>query len=131
VAFWFCARSNDAPDGLDDPRDPGRIQHTHADMIAFRTLMIADGYEDANDAGALCRDPVFKMALERLPGRADLCSQPTRIVLDMDETEFPTKKLSMGALTQQFAFRLMDATSSLFFNAFLYSCEAYWLPRYE
>ena len=46
-------------------------------MIAFRTLMIAAGYEDANDAGALHRDPVFKMALERLPGGADLCSQPT------------------------------------------------------
>lgn len=62
---------------LDDPRDPARTQHTLADIIAFRTLMIAAGYEDANDAGALRRDPVFKLALERLPGGADLCSQPT------------------------------------------------------
>lgn len=62
---------------LDDPRDPARIRHELAEMIAFRTLMIAAGYGDANDAGALRRDPVFKMALERLPGGADLCSQPT------------------------------------------------------
>jgi len=62
---------------LEDPRDPVRTQHTLADMIRFRTLMIAAGYEDANDAGALRRDPVFKLALERLPGGADLCSQPT------------------------------------------------------
>jgi hypothetical protein len=64
-------------DCVDDPRDPGRVQHTLADMIAFRTLMIAAGYEDANDAGALRRDPIFKIALARLPGGADLCSQPT------------------------------------------------------
>lgn len=62
---------------LDDPRDPSRIRHGLAEMIAFRTLMIAASYEDANDARALRRDPVFKMALERLPGGADLCSQPT------------------------------------------------------
>jgi hypothetical protein len=29
------------------------------------------------DGGALRRDPVFEMALERLPGGAGLCSQPT------------------------------------------------------
>jgi len=62
---------------LDDRRAPDRIRHTLAEMIAFRMLMIAAGYEDANDAGALRRDPVFKMALERLPDGAELCSQPT------------------------------------------------------
>ena len=62
---------------LDDPRAPGRIQHSHAEMIAFRTFMIAAGYEDTNDANILRRDPVFKMALERQPCGADLCSQPT------------------------------------------------------
>jgi hypothetical protein len=38
-------------------------------------LMIAAGYEDGIDANALRSDPVFKMALERLPGERDLCSQ--------------------------------------------------------
>jgi len=42
---------------LDDPRDPSQVQHTLADMIACRILMIAAGYENANDGGALRRDP--------------------------------------------------------------------------
>jgi hypothetical protein len=40
-------------------------------------LMIAAGYEDGIDANALRADPLFKMALERLPGERDLCSQST------------------------------------------------------
>ena len=51
--------------------------HTLADIIRFRLLMIAAGYEDGNDATGLRTDPVFKMALERLPSDRDLCSQST------------------------------------------------------
>ena len=40
-------------------------------------LMIAAGYEDDNDADTLRRDPMFKLAMGRLPDDADLCSQPT------------------------------------------------------
>src|SRR5512142_2558057 len=40
-------------------------------------LMIAAGYEDGNDADALRSDPMFKLAMERLPEQADLCSQST------------------------------------------------------
>src|SRR6056297_2029980 len=47
---------------IDDRRDPTRIIHGFADMIGFRMKMIAAGYEDLNDAFALRRDPVFKMA---------------------------------------------------------------------
>jgi hypothetical protein len=39
--------------------------------------MIAAGYEDGNDADALRSDPMFKLAMERLPEQADLCSQST------------------------------------------------------
>lgn len=60
-----------------DPRSPERIQHTTADIIRFRMMMIAAGYEDGNDADRLRRDPIFKMAVERLPGGRDLCSQST------------------------------------------------------
>jgi hypothetical protein len=38
-------------------------------------LMITAGYEDGNDAGALRRDPMFKLALDRLPSGQELCSQ--------------------------------------------------------
>jgi len=40
-------------------------------------LMIAAGYEDGNDADALRRDPMFKLALGRLPSGDELCSQST------------------------------------------------------
>lgn len=62
---------------IDDPRDPASTVHTIADIIRFRLLMIAAGYEDGNDADALRADPLFKIALERLPSERDLCSQST------------------------------------------------------
>jgi len=62
---------------IDDPRDPGSTVHTVADIIRFRLLMIAAGYEDGNDATGLRTDPLFKLALERLPSDRDLCSQST------------------------------------------------------
>jgi hypothetical protein len=60
-----------------DPRDPGSTVHPLADIIRFRLLMIAAGYEDGNDATGLRTDPMFKLALERLPSDRDLCSQST------------------------------------------------------
>jgi hypothetical protein len=62
---------------VDDPRLAERVRHEVADILRFRMLMIAAGYEDANDADSLRRDPAFKLALGRLPNDAALCSQPT------------------------------------------------------
>ena len=62
---------------IEDPRAPERVQHGLAEIIRFRLLMIAAGYEDGNDADSLRHDPVFKLALDRLPEAAALCSQPT------------------------------------------------------
>ncbi len=62
---------------INDPRSPERIQHALAAILRFRMLMIAAGYEDGNDADILRHDPVFKLALARLPDGAALCSQPT------------------------------------------------------
>ena len=68
---------------LEDPRAPERIRHGLAEMIRFRALLIAAGYEDANDCDALRADPAFKMAVGRLPENgADLCSQPTMCRLE-------------------------------------------------
>jgi hypothetical protein len=62
---------------IKDPRAPEQITHTLADIIRFRLLMIAAGYEDGNDASDLRRDPLFKMALDLAPSDRELCSQPT------------------------------------------------------
>ena len=62
---------------LKDPRASERTRHTLAEIIRFRMMLIAAGYEDGIDADALRRDPMFKLALGRLPSGADLCSPST------------------------------------------------------
>lgn len=64
-------------DCIADPRAPERIAHRLDEIVRFRMLMIAAGYEDGNDADSLRADPLFKLAMERLPDHADLCSQST------------------------------------------------------
>jgi hypothetical protein len=54
---------------------PAKVMHRLAEIIRFRMLMIAAGDEDGNDADALRRDPMFKLALDRLPSGEELCSQ--------------------------------------------------------
>jgi len=60
-----------------DPRAPERVVHRLAEIIRFRMLMIAAGYEDGNDADSLRADAMFKLALDRLPSDEELCSQST------------------------------------------------------
>ena len=62
---------------MHDPRAPERIAHGLDEIIRFRMLMIAAGYEDGNDADTLRADPLFKLSMDRLPDHRDLCSQST------------------------------------------------------
>jgi len=62
---------------LDDPRSAERCLHSPAEIIRFRLLMIAAGYEDGIDANDLRVDPAFKMALGQAPSGRALCSQST------------------------------------------------------
>jgi hypothetical protein len=62
---------------LKDRRAPEKVVHRLAEIIRFRMLMIAAGYEDGNDADMLRRDPMFKLALGRLASDEELCSQST------------------------------------------------------
>ncbi len=62
---------------ISDPRAPERVRHELDEIIRIRMLMIAAGYEDGNDVDRLRGDPMFKLAMGRLPEDADLCSQPT------------------------------------------------------
>ena len=77
-----------------DPRDPDRVTHSIADIMRFRMLMIAAGYEDGNDADSLRHDAAFKLALGRLPDGAALCSQPT--ISRLENMPRPRDLLRMG-----------------------------------
>jgi len=77
-----------------DPRAAERVVHSLADILRFRMLMIAAGYEDGNDADSLRHDPAFKLALGRLPNGAALCSQPT--ISRLENLPRPRDLLRMG-----------------------------------
>jgi hypothetical protein len=66
---------------IDDPRLPERVRHSVADILRFRMLTIAAGYEDGNDADSLRHDPAFKLARDHLPpGRRSLLRMAQGIV---------------------------------------------------
>jgi hypothetical protein len=63
---------------LVDDRQPGKVRHPLADLVAQRIYGLACGYPDANDAARLAEDPIHKLLLGRDPIDGDaLASQPT------------------------------------------------------
>jgi hypothetical protein len=63
---------------LVDDRQPGKVRHTLADLLAQRIFGLACGHPDANDADRLADDPIHKLLLGRDPIDGDpLASQPT------------------------------------------------------
>ena len=63
---------------LVDDRQPGKVRHTLADLLAQRIYGLACGHPDANDADRLAEDPIHKLLLGRDPVDGDpLASQPT------------------------------------------------------
>src|SRR3954449_13278320 len=97
---------------LKDPRAPEKVVHRLAQIIRFRMLMIAAGYEDGNDAATLRRDPMFKLALDRLPSDEELCSQSTISRLE----NLPDRRalLRLGrALIEQYCGSLSGGAESL------------------
>jgi hypothetical protein len=65
---------------ISDPRDPSWVVHPLADILRARILVIACGYEDADDLDHLRRDPGFKLACGSLPDTERACarSRPCR-----------------------------------------------------
>ena len=58
-------------EAFNDQRHPSYIGHRLTDLMAQRVYQIACGYEDANDANALRKDPLFKMGVGRTPYEED------------------------------------------------------------
>jgi hypothetical protein len=87
---------------LVDRRDAARIDHEMIEMLRWRMFLIAAGYEDADDCDSLRADPVFKMALGRLPeSGAALCSQPTMSRLENAPTKIEVARM-MAAMIDLF-----------------------------
>ena len=87
---------------LKDRRDPARIDHDVVAMLRLRMFLIAAGYEDADDCDALRGDPVFKLAVGRLPESGNaLCSQPTMSRLENAPSKIEIARM-MGAMVDLF-----------------------------
>jgi hypothetical protein len=87
---------------MTDRRDPARIGHEIAEMLRLRMFLIAAGYEDADDCDALRTDPVFKLAVGRLPETGEpLCSQPTMSRLENAPSKIEIARM-MGAMVDLF-----------------------------
>jgi hypothetical protein len=72
---------------LPEDRDASRVQHPRLEQLRQRVYQIAMGYEDANDADTMRRDPVLKAACGLLPDDPQqLSSQPTLSRLENDVT---------------------------------------------
>ncbi len=87
---------------LRDRRDPALVRHGLAEMLRFRMLAIACGYEDGDDCDALRCDPLFKLAVGRTPESGqDLCSQPTMSRLENMPSRLEAARLT-AALVDRF-----------------------------
>jgi hypothetical protein len=62
---------------IEDPRAPDQITHSLADIIRFRLLMIAAGYEDGNDASFCEAIRCSRWRSILSPSDRELCSQST------------------------------------------------------
>lgn len=83
-------------EAFSDRRQEGKVRHDLEDLFKQRFFQIACGYEDANDADTLRRDPGFQVALGRVPGAASvLSSQPT-----LSRLEIPICRRDVMALSR-------------------------------
>jgi hypothetical protein len=98
---------------LKDKRDPDLIEHTVEEMLRLRMLAIAAGYEDADDCDSLRYDPIFKMAVGRLPETGEaLCSQPTMSRLENAPSKIEIARM-MAAMVDQFCDSYRRAPASI------------------
>lgn len=96
-----------------DKRDPDLIEHTIEEMLKLRMFAIAAGYEDADDCDSLRHDPIFKMAVGRLPRTGEpLCSQPTMSRLENTPSKVQIAR-AMAAMVDQFCESYRSAPASI------------------
>lgn len=96
-----------------DKRDPDLIEHPIEEMLKLRMFAIAAGYEDADDCDSLRHDPIFKMAVGRLPRTGEpLCSQPTMSRLENAPSKIEIAR-AMAAMVDQFCESYGSAPASI------------------
>lgn len=81
---------------ISDTREQHKITHSMEQLIQQRVLQIASGYEDAIDSNQMRKDPILKIACNRLPKDAEeemLASQATMTRLENRITKQENKSM--------------------------------------
>jgi hypothetical protein len=98
---------------LRDRRDPALVTHTLSEMLRFRMLAVACGYEDADDCDTLRCDPLFKLAVGRTPESGhELCSQPTMSRLENMPSRIEAARMT-AALVDTFCLSFPQALATV------------------
>ena len=96
-----------------DKRDPDLIEHSIEEMLRFRMFAFAAGFVDADDCDSLRHDPIFKMAVGRLPRTGEpLCSQPTMSRLENTPSKIEISR-AMAVMVDQFCESYGSAPASI------------------
>ena len=61
---------------LIDPRHPALITHPQIELLRTQLLLLAQGWQDADDATSLRDDPVFRLGVSNRRGTAPLERPP-------------------------------------------------------
>lgn len=75
--------SENLTDNIVDPRDPNTITHLLSELLRTRLYLIAQGWNDADDADCLRHDPAFVTAVSQQKGQTAL--KPENVNLRMPD----------------------------------------------
>ncbi len=75
--------SESLADNILDPRDPNTITHLLSELLRTRLYLIAQGWNDADDADCLRHDPAFVTAISQQKGQTPL--KPENVNLRMPD----------------------------------------------
>jgi Transposase DDE domain group 1 len=99
-----------------DPRQPALITHPQIELLRTHLLLLAQGWQDADDATALRHDPAFRLGVSERRGTAPLTPPPEQSNQPDGLASQPTLSrlvgtLSFGAQRQVLRQGLMQAAA--------------------
>jgi hypothetical protein len=86
---------------LVDPRRPELITHPQIELLRSHLLLLAQGWQDQDDADLLRHDPVMRLAVSQRRGTGPLESPPEGILVPDGLASQPTLSRLVGALSPE------------------------------
>jgi hypothetical protein len=87
--------------GLVDPRRPERITHPQIELLRSHVLLLAQGWQDQDDADLHRQDPVLRLAVSQRRGTSPLESPPEGALIPDGLPSQPTLSRLVAALSPE------------------------------